>query len=83
MKKIALMGALMGSLTWLARRPPTVPVLQVRSLQLPDRPQLTAEDGIQRLATSMEEAHQHRERERQTAQKHRQSAHKRKIKRGY
>lgn len=46
MKKIALMGALMGSLTWLARRPPTVPVLQVRSLQLPDRPQLTAEDGI-------------------------------------
>jgi len=83
MKKIALMGALMGSLTWLARRPPTVPVLQVRSLQLPDRPQLTAEDGIQRLATSMEEAHQHRERERQTAQKRRQSAHKRKSKRGY
>lgn len=83
MKKIALMGALMGSLTWLARRPPTVPVLQVRSLQLPDRPQLTAEEGIQRLATSMEEAHQHRERERQTAQKRRKSAHKRKTKRGY
>lgn len=83
MKKIALMGALMGSLTWLARRPPTVPVLQVRSLQLPDRPQLTAEEGIQRLATSMEEAHQHRERERLTAQKSRQSAHKRKSKRGY
>ncbi|NIE72727.1 hypothetical protein [Pantoea sp. Acro-807] len=83
MKKIALMGALMGSLTWLTRRPPTVPVLQVRSLQLPDRPQLTAEEGIQRLATSMEEAHQHRERERLTAQKRRQSAHKRKSKRGY
>jgi hypothetical protein len=77
------MGALMGSLTWLARRPPTVPVLQVRSLQLPDRPQLTAEEGIQRLATSMEEAHQHRERERLTAQKRRQSVHKRKSKRGY
>ncbi len=83
MKKIALMGALMGSLTWLARRPPTVPVLRVRSLQLPDRPQLTAEEGIQRLATSMEEAHQHRERERQAAQKRRQSSHKRKSKRGY
>ncbi|AIX52321.1 hypothetical protein JJB79_16260 [Pantoea eucrina] len=83
MKKIALMGALMGSLTWLARRPPTVPVLQVRSLQLPDRPQLTAEEGIQRLATSVEEAQQHRERKRQAAQKRRQSAHKRKTKRGH
>ena len=81
MKKIALMGALMGSLTWLARRPPTVPVLQVRSLQLPERPRLTAEEGIQRLATSVEEAQQ--QRERQAARKRKKSAHQRKAKRGY
>lgn len=83
MKKIALMGALMGSLTWLARRPPTVPVLQVRSLQLPERPRLTVEEGIQRLATSVEEAQQQRERERQAARKRKKSAHQRKTKRGY
>ena len=82
MKKIALMGALMGSLTWLARRPPTVPVLQVRSLQLPERPQLTVEEGIHRLATSVEEAQQ-RERERQATRKRKKSAHQRKTKRGY
>jgi len=81
MKKIALMGALMGSLTWLARRPPTVPVLQVRSLQLPERPRLTAEEGIQRLATSVEEAQQ--QRERQAARKRKKSAHQRKAKWGY
>ena len=81
MKKIALMGALMGSLTWLARRPPTVPVLQVRSLQLPEHPRLTVEEGIQRLATSVEEAQQ--QRERQAARKRKKSAHQRKTKRGY
>ncbi|WP_333715759.1 hypothetical protein [Pantoea eucrina] len=83
MKKIALMGALMGSLTWLARRPPTVPVLHARSLQLPERPQLTVEEGIHRLATSVEEAQQQRERKRQAIRKRKKSAHQRKTKRGY
>jgi len=82
MKKIALMGALMGSLSWVARRPPTVPVPQVRTLLVSDtRPpaQEEIEQGIRRLATSIAEAQQHRA----TEKKRRQAAHKRKQKRGY
>ena len=68
MKKIALMGALMGSLSWVARRPPTVPVPQVRTLLVGDtRPpaQEEIEQGIRRLATNIAEAKQ----QRQAAQK--------------
>lgn len=75
MKKIALMGALMGSLSWVARRPPTVPVPQVRTLLVGDtRPpaQEEIEQGIRRLATNIAEAKQQR-----------QAAQKRKQKRGY
>lgn len=82
MKKIALMGALMGSLSWVARRPPTVPVPQVRTLLVSDtRPpaQEEIEQGIRRLATSIAEAQQHWA----TEKKRRQAAHKRKQKRGY
>jgi len=82
MKKIALMGALMGSLSCIARRPPTVPVPQVRTLLVGDtRPpaQEEIEQGIRRLATSIAEAQQHRSAEK----KRRQAAHKRKQKRGY
>ena len=68
MKKIALMGALMGSLSWVARRPPTVPVPQVRTLLVGDTRPLAQEEieqGIRRLATNIAEAKQ----QRQAAQK--------------
>lgn len=75
MKKIALMGAIMGSLSWVARRPPTVPVPQVRALLVAEtRPpvQEEIEQGIRRLATDIA-----------GVKKQRQAAHKRKQKRGY
>jgi len=75
MKKIALMGAIMGSLSWIARRPPTVPVPQVRTLLVDvTRPpvQEEIEQGIRHLATDFE-----------CVKKQRQAAQKRKKKRGY
>ncbi|MDH2069449.1 hypothetical protein [Pantoea sp. GD03673] len=75
MKKIALMGAIMGSLGWVARRPPTVPVPQVRTLLVDEtRPPAQEEikQGIRRLATSNADV-----------KKQRQAAQKRKQKRGY
>ncbi|EFM17715.1 hypothetical protein [Pantoea sp. aB] len=75
MKKIALMGAIMGSLSWIARRPPTVPVLQVRTLLVAEtRPpvQEEIEQGIRRLATDIT-----------GMKKQRQATQKRKQKRGY
>jgi len=75
MKKIALMGALMGGLSWIARRPPTVPVPQVRTLLVGEsKPpvQEEIERQIHRLATRSAEAKQQR-----------QAAQKRKQKRGY
>lgn len=82
MKKIALMGAIMGSLSWVARRPPTVPVPQVRALLVDEtRPpiQEEIERGMRHLATSIAEAQQHWAAEK----KRRQAAQKRKQKRGY
>lgn len=75
MKKIALMGAIMGSLSWIARRPPTVPVPQVRTLLVAEtRPpvQEEIEQGIRRLATDIT-----------GVKKQRQAVQKRKQKRGY
>ena len=75
MKKIALMGAIMGSLSWVARRQPTVPVPQVRTLLVDEtRPpaQEEIERGMRRLATSIADV-----------KKQRQAAQKRKQKRGY
>ena len=69
------MGAIMGSLSWVARRPPTVPVPQVRTLLVDEtRPpvQEEIEQGIRRLATSNTDV-----------KKQRQAAQKRKQKRGY
>ena len=71
MKKIALMGAIMGSLSWIARRPPTVPVPQVRTLLVDEtRPpaQEEIEQGIRRLATSNADV----KKQRQAAQKRKQ-----------
>lgn len=68
MKKIALMGAIMGSLSWVARRPPTVPVPQVRTLLVDEnRPPLQEdiEQGIRRLATNIPDL----KKQRQAAQK--------------
>ncbi|KKB02665.1 hypothetical protein [Pantoea anthophila] len=82
MKKIALMGVIMGSLSWVARRPPSVPVPQVRTLLVDEsRPPLQEEieKGIRHLATSIAEAQQHWAAEK----KRRQAAQKRKQKRGY
>lgn len=74
MKKIALLGAIMGSLSWVARRPPTVPVPQVRMLLVDEiRPPVTEPtEQTPRLATSST-----------GAKKQRQAALKRKQKRGY
>ncbi|WP_039661238.1 hypothetical protein [Pantoea sp. MBLJ3] len=75
MKKIALMGAIMGSLSWIARRPPTFPVPQVRTLVVEEtRPtvQEEIEQGIRRLATNNA-----------GVKKQRQAAQKRKQKRDY
>lgn len=74
MKKIALMGAIMGSLSWVARRPPTVPVPQVRTLLVDEIRPPVAEptDKTPRLATSSTEV-----------KKQRQAAQKRKQDRGY
>jgi len=71
MKKIALMGAIMGSLSWVVRRPPTVPVPQVRTLLVDEtRPpaQEEIEQGIRRLATSNADV----KKQRQAAQKRKQ-----------
>ncbi|WP_425013429.1 hypothetical protein [Pantoea agglomerans] len=71
MKKIALMEGL----NWIARRPPTVPVPQVRTLLVGEsKPpvQEEIERQIHRLATSSAEAKQQR-----------LAAQKRKQKRGY
>lgn len=74
MKKIALMGVIMGCLSWVARRPPSVPVPQVRTLLVDEiRPPVTeATEQTPRLATSSTDT-----------KKQRQAAQKRKQKRGY
>ena len=71
MKKIALMGGL----SWIARRPPTVPVPQVRTLLVGEsKPpvQEEIERQIHRLATDIT-----------GVKKQRQAAQKSKQKRGY
>lgn len=65
----------MGSLSWIARRPPTVPVPQVRTLlvdvtRTPVKEEI--EQGIRRLATNNA-----------GVKKQRQAVQKRKQKRGY
>lgn len=87
MKKIALLGALLAGANWGARRQPTVPVPQVRALQLGDltlpgvREQI--ERNIRHLATSLEEAQQQRQLERLAAQQRRRKAQQRIRKRGF